>query len=98
MSRLNRILSLGCLLAGCAAISAQNTTTNLISETTFDANAGSAWSYGYFYANNGLGTYDTQRSFYFPGDTDLTNAVFSHAFNSTDLAGTTGWGTGAGAP
>jgi hypothetical protein len=98
MSRIRKTLSLGCLLAGCAAVSAQNTTTNRVSETTFDANAGSPWSYGYFYANNGLGTYDTQRSFYFPEDTDLTNAVFSHAFDITDLAGTTGWGTGAGAP
>src|SRR5438270_9671674 len=60
MKHINRsLLSLGCALLGCVAISAQ-TTTNLISETTFDASASVPWSYGYFYGNNGLGTYSVQ--------------------------------------
>lgn len=98
MNTISRILSLGCLAYACAAASAQTTTTNLVSETTFDAAAGSPWSYGYFYGNNGMGTYVNNRSFYFPEDTGQTNAVYQYTFDVTDLAGMTGWGTGTGAP
>jgi hypothetical protein len=98
MNRIGRIISLGCLALCCAAISAQTTTTNLISETTFDSSAGAPWSYGYFYGNNGLGTYTSAQSYYLPEDTDQTNGMYQFTFDVTDLNGMTGWGTGTGAP
>ena len=93
-----RILTLAGLAgATCLAASAQ-TTTNLISQTTFDPAAASPWSYGYFYGNNGLGVYGNNRAFYFPDDVDMTNAVYQYTFDDTDLNGVTGWGTGTGSP
>jgi hypothetical protein len=98
MKRIVKTLS---LLAGvglaCVAASAQ-ITTNVLSLTTFDSAAGSPWSYGYFYGNNGLGTQTVDRGYYFPEDVDMTNAVYRYSFDITDLAGTTAWGTGTGAP
>lgn len=98
MNRTGKILSLasGIVLA-CAASSAQ-TTTNLLSETTFDSNAPSSWSYGYYYSDSGYGTYTNDRGYYFPEDTDMTNAVFQFGFDASALVDMTGWGTGAGAP
>ena len=89
------------LLAGvglaCVAASAQ-TTTNVVSLTTFDSAAGSPWQYGYFYGNNGLGTQTAERAYYFPEDVDMTNGVYQYTFDATALDGATGWGTGTGAP
>ena len=58
-------------LAGAALLIGVNVSaqsTNLISNTTFDAEAGVPWSYGYYYGNNGLGTYELQHSYYDPED------------------------------
>lgn len=98
---MNRIKGLIALTAGavltCATGAAQ-TSTNLISETTFDTAAPVPWSFGYFYGNDGYGFYSVVQSYYFPDDAEYTNAVFQFTFDTTDLAGMTGWGTGAGAP
>jgi hypothetical protein len=74
------------------------TTTNLLSETTFDAGGESAWSYGYFYADDGLGVYEVNRAFYFPEDEGMTNAVWQYLFDLSGLSGRTGYGTGTGGP
>lgn len=79
--------------------SAQGTiTTNEISLTTFEAESAPGWSYGYFYGNNGLGFYENNRAYYLPEDFEMTNALYQYAFDLTDLIGTTGYGTGTGAP
>ncbi len=101
---INRILKKALVFAGGLATAAAFTaaqaqvTTNVISETTFDPAAASPWGYGYFYSNNGLGTQNYNRAYYFPEDVDMTNAVWQYTFDITDLNGTTGYGTGTGGP
>ncbi|HEX7860496.1 MAG TPA: hypothetical protein VF773_09235 [Verrucomicrobiae bacterium] len=85
------------LFAG-LSLSAQTVSTNTISLTTFEPDAAPGWSYGYFYSNNGLGTYENNRAFYLPEDVDMTNALYQFGFDLTDLSGTLGYGTGTGAP
>lgn len=96
------VLGAAALLGGFASLGATNasaqTSTNLLSFTSFDAEAASPWSYGYFYGNNGLGFYENNRSYYLPEDFELTNAFYFYAFDLTDLAGTAAYGTGTGAP
>ena len=99
----NRLMRLASFLSGVALASAltaahAQTTTNLLSETTFDPAAASPWGYGYFYGNNGLGLQEYNREYYLPEDVDMTNAMFQFSFDITDLAGTTGYGTGFGGP
>src|SRR5262245_11503647 len=96
-------IKLASFLSGVALASAftaahAQTTTNLLSETTFDPAAAAPWGYGYLYGNNGLGYQEYNRAYYLPEDLDMTNAMFQFSFDLTDLAGTTGYGAGAGAP
>ncbi|HVK58680.1 MAG TPA: hypothetical protein VM735_07870, partial [Candidatus Kapabacteria bacterium] len=101
-TKIARILSAGVIVGGVSMatgnILAQEASTNLISLTTFDAEAAAPWSYGYFYGNNGLGFYENSRAYYLPDDLEMTNALYQFAFDITDLNGTLGYGTGTGAP
>ena len=89
-------------LAGAALLTGANLSaqsTNLVSSTTFDAEAGVPWSYGYYYGDpNGLGLYELQHSYYDLNDFDLTNGYYRFAFDLASLTGTVGYGTGTGAP
>jgi hypothetical protein len=96
-----KILSLlsGVALAlGMHSAAAQTITTNTLSLTTFDAEGPSAWGYGYFYGDNGLGRQTHLRSFYLPEDADMTNGMWQYTFDLTALEGRTGYGTGTGGP
>lgn len=98
MNRIGKVISLSAGLAlACIANSAQ-TTTNVLSETTFDAAAPSPWSYGYYYGDGGAGYYTHNRAFYFPEDVDMTNAVYQYTFDASGLVDMSSWGTGTGAP
>lgn len=93
------LLSLaGALMLAAGASSVRAATTNVVSLTTFDPAAAAPWSYGYFYNNNGLGSYAVNHSYYLPDDTDMTNGLFQLTFDITDLNGMANWGLGAGAP
>jgi hypothetical protein len=74
-------------------------TTNLLANTTFDADGPAGWAYGYFYGDNGLGVYEpVDRAYYEPQDTDQTNAVCRFAFDLSALTGNNNFGVGFGGP
>jgi len=98
MNTLSKRLSLVAGLVLAASASQAQVSTNLLSQTTFDSSASVPWSYGYFYGNNGLGSFHDNHQYFAPDDVDMTNAMYQYTFDVTDLAGMTGWGTGTGAP
>lgn len=88
----------GFLAAGGMSLAQAQITTNLISETTFDAAAPSAWGYGYFYGDSALGYQYHTREHYEPEDWEMTNAMWRLSFDLTALQGMTGYGVGGGGP
>ena len=96
---LKRCLALlGALAAAGAVVSAQEVSTNLVSETTFDPAAPSPWGYTYFYSDNGLGYANYEREHYLLEDFEMTNAMWRFSFDLSSLSGMTGYGTGTGGP
>ncbi len=82
---------------------AAETTTNLLSLTTFEPDSRPGWAYGYWYNNTGsgepVGTYTgPYRDYYDPNDTEMTNGMCWYGFDSTGLEITGNYGTGFGMP